>query len=377
MSNKHIPIAGDLALPGWHALRTVPFGKSWALAGHASDHHPSFVRATCRAAFASFVGTANRSQPAAAAPIAFDRAPGGISPREMRLAACWTIGALGVLGGLVFGTSRSNDKPLEHTVPVQPAATSAKPLAAPAAITAPNERQEAAPAAKAASVKPETPSHTAPVKKAPAHKPSHAVSHRTTPHPAATTKPKRSYAVPLAGKKPGTSQAHQTAHASRVAAPQVDARATHDREALRAQRWREIGAMQGYASHPANASSSPQSISVSNDRKPDTANAHPTTAQTYLHPVSRTRSAPHVAQLANLNEPRESTPRLHEGLAPLQSETPAILVATPGTSVPVAMQTTAAAGSGHIEIVIGKATVRIEGDVDPAVLRHVLEALPA
>ncbi|MBN3725842.1 hypothetical protein [Burkholderia sp. Ac-20379] len=378
MPNTHIPIAGDLALPGWHALRTVTFGGAWALAGHAADPHPSFVRATCRAAFASFVGAANRSQPATnAAPMAFHRAPGGISPREKRLAACWTIGALGVLGGLVFGTLRSNEKPLEYVVPVQPVATSAKPLAALAAVTTPSERGKAAPSAKVASVKPDTPAHTAPAKKAPTHKPSHAVSHHAKPHHAAAAHPKRSYAVPLAGKALEKQRAHRAAHAPGVASPQGDARAMHDREALRVQRWHEIGAMQGAAPHRANVSSAQRSANVSNNGQPHTANPQPAAAQTFLHPVSRPRPAPRIAQLAQLNEPHRSTPHVQERLAPLQSQTPAILVATPGTSVPAVVQAPAAATSGHIEIVIGKATVRIEGDVDPIVLRHVLEALPA
>lgn len=377
MPNKHIPIAGDLALPGWHALRTVPFGGAWALAGHAADRHPSFVRATCRAAFATFVGAANRQQPAAkAAHIAFNRAPGGVSPREMRLAACWTIGALGVLGGLVFGTSRSSDdKPVQHTVPAQPAPPGGKPLAALA--TAPGERKEAVASARVTSGEPETPPFTAAVKKVPAPKPSHAVSHHAKPRHAATTPPKRSYAVPLAGKTSGNRRADQTVQAPRVSAAQTDARASHDRETLRSQRWSEVGTVQRSAPLQADAPSAPQSISVPNAGNPGTANYRPPAAQTYLHPISRARSAPRIPQLAHLNEPRESMHREQAQLTPLQSKTPAILVATPGTSEPDAVQPAVAATSGHIEIVIGKATVRIEGDVDPAVLRHVLEALPA
>ncbi|MEK6347180.1 MAG: hypothetical protein V4764_06845 [Burkholderia sp.] len=371
MPNPPIPIAGDLALPGWHALRTVQFGQSWALlAGHAADRHPSFVRATCRAAFATFVGAANRSHATAAAPVALARDPRGISSRDMRLAACWTIGALGVLGGLVFGTSRGSEATPAPTAPPQPATTSAKPLAALAAVTAPGEHREVAASAAATSVKPATPPHAVPAGKAPAHTPSHAALHRAKSHPAAATPAKRSYAVPLAGKTPVKPRAHPAAQAPRAAGSQGDARAAHDREALRARRWREIGAMQGSAPH-----ATPRAR-VSSGGNPTAAHPPPAVAHTYPHPVSHPRPAPRLAQLAQLNEPAEPAPRVRERLAPLRDETPALLVATPGTGAPVAVQT-AAAAPGHIEIVIGHATVRIEGDVDPAVLRHVLEALPA
>ncbi|WP_414451179.1 hypothetical protein AB4851_19995 [Burkholderia sp. 22PA0099] len=368
---KLIPIAGDLALPGWHALRTVPFGESWALAGHATDRHPSFVRATCRAAFASFFGTANRPQSAPVAHVASIRAAGGISPREIRLATYWTIGALGVLGGLVFGTSRSNEKPLENAVPMQPAVSGAKPLAALASVTTPGASlttpEESRKASPTASIQPETPSPAAPVKKAPAHTPSHAMPHHATPRHAATAKHKhkhkQNYEIPLAGKAPATKQAHKTTQAPRAAAPKVDARVAHDRDALRAQRWREIGAMQRFAPHRAAALPTPAPVNAVSDGKLGTPNLDPAATRAYAHPVSHA----HLAQTSRAQEP----------LVPLRSETPAILVATPGTSAPVAMPAAAKTAAGHIEIVIGKATIRIEGDVDPAVLRQVLAALPA
>ncbi|WP_414442858.1 hypothetical protein [Burkholderia sp. 22PA0106] len=365
---KLIPIAGDLALPGWHALRTVSFGESWALAGHAADRHPSFVRATCRAAFASFFGTANRPQSAPAmAHVASNRAASGISPREIRLAAYWTIGALGVLGSLVFGTSRSNEKPLENTVPMQPAASSAKPLAALASVTTPGAGlttpEESSKASPAASVQPETPSPAAPVNKAPARPPSHAMPRHTTQRHAAAVKHKQSYEIPLASKALATKQARKPTDAPRAAAPKVDARVAHDRDALRAQRWREIGAMQRFAPHRAAALPTPAPVNAVSDGKLGPPNLDPAATLAYAHPVSHA----HIAQTSHARGP----------LAPLRSETPAILVATPGTSAPVVMPPAAKTAPGHIEIVIGKATIRIEGDVDPAVLRHVLAALPA
>lgn len=196
-----VPVEGKIARPRFMPLDGIPFGREWTFRG-ASDAHAdnapvarivtSCIDVTLPHRACNWLPLRLQRPPASgpALPLPHPASAGG--SRRAMLAACWSVGALGIIGWLVAahapqsGTDASSRFARSGAVVVRQPAQPVAHVAAPAPQPATASRTRASPAAIAArpsppiAVAPQPPADTHPVPTR------HAQRLATAPQPRAT-----------------------------------------------------------------------------------------------------------------------------------------------------------------------------------------------